>query len=147
MKTLTLKKKVTLTKKNVSKLGKKAQPKGDGRANPAPLDESKRAKFVGEQKIPRVSKGVAQQVTGSAVTRADGEVAAYRESLNGVAKTAVIRWLAAKGYDRKRSERIIAALFDMMTSGVFAKNWAKGEAGEGVPNLDPASVAVLRGIK
>lgn len=132
-------------RKGAQKVGKSTKPAGDGRANPSVLDASKFTKFADGVRVAKVSKNVAQQVTGSAVTHHSGKgVAAYRESLNGTSKTALIRWLASEGYDESKAKRVVASLFEMMTPGVWAKNWSRGLAGDGVPELDRDSVNVVK---
>lgn len=116
----------------------------DGRANPAQNDHAKFKTFAAETGR-KVNKKLAQNTTHTPITHQSGKgTRGVRESYNGLSKTALIRWCAANGCDRTGTAALLVAIGCVMTVSVFAKNWSRGEAGDGVPTLDKQTATELK---
>jgi len=135
-------------KKNNNRKNSKGKPLPDldGRADAAACDEGHFADFRGTTKP---KKSLASVVTSSTTISHQSGVGTRgeRQDIMGIAKTAVIRWFAASGCDQDRCRRFFAATPGLvMTAGVWAKNWARGMSGEGVPDIPREIAAKLRSL-
>lgn len=127
--------------------GKAKSADTDGRADPGQLDRSKFKAFKAEVKVKKPPTAVLQQVTSTPIAHQSGKgERGVRESINGVSKTGLIRYLAHKGIDETRARRVVASLFQGMTDGVWAKNWSRGLKGDGVPDIDIDTAKAIKSV-
>lgn len=134
----------TFSKGKPAKTGKGKATVIDGRSNPAPLDVSKFAAF-GCAKNRKLPAKVAQQLSATPMRHQSGKgTRGVRESIDGVSKTGVIRWLAANGYDIETARDVVVKLFTGMTAGVFSKHYGYGLQGLNVPVMPATAVATVK---